>query len=240
MSEGFIGEGDLGTATESAVEAPVVQESAPDTQVAQVESTEQQIDVEGMQRTIIAEREKIQRLQEYNEFLRNRPDPNAVKSDPYANVRSLEKDSVPYVEDVEQLIELKMYEREQKAAEDRLIADVKTISDKKKTEDPSYIDKMNLAFELVGYDSSLANMVEAQPTAEGKLAKLEWIASAHPLYGNISQKANQQELIDRVQKNASLPPTLSSMPSLATTTKPVSQMTDAEYKVFLAEVKRKL
>jgi hypothetical protein len=240
MSEEFMGESDLGTAVESQVTEQV---SEP---VIESDATIEQdsgpiVDVEGIKRELSAERDKARRLQEYNEFLRNRPDPNTINADPYADVRSLEKDSVPFVEDVEKLIELKLYERMQRESEDRLVSEVKTISEKKKAEDPSYLDKMNLAFELCGMDKNLEALVESVPTAEGKLAKLEWIAMAHPLYGNISQKTSQQELIDRVKKNASLPQTLSGMPSASTqSVKPVSQMTNDEYRVYLQKIKSQL
>jgi len=241
MSEEILGGSDLGTASDVSVEAPVSE--APVTETTNTETqqvVESTPDFEGMKRALMAEQDKARRLQEYNEFLRNRPSP-AETSDPYANIRNLEKDSVPFVEDVEQLIEMKLYERMQKESEDRLVAEVKTIAERKKSEDSSYTDKMNLAFELCNMDKNLADMVEAVPTAEGKLAKLEWIATAHPLYGNISQKNSQQDLIDRVQKNASLPQTLSGMPSSATTTvKPVTQMTDQEFKAYFNKVKSQL
>jgi hypothetical protein len=239
------GGSDLGTADAPVVEAETQVESTETVQSEEVAVEQQEqppVDVEGIQRELHAEREKARRLQEYNEFLRNRPDPNAETVDPFKDVKQMAKDGVPFVEDVEKLIDYKMHLRQEKESEERMLSEVASLADQRRKEDTSYNDKMNLAFELINNDlsGSLSSIVATERTAEGKIRKLEWIATSHPLYGNIATKLNNQEVVDRMKANAAKPTTLASVQGLGSTSKPISQMNAQEYKEYFDSVKKKL
>lgn len=182
-------------------------------------------------------KEDNQRLSEYAEFIKQsaaagRPPVNPVQR----NV--LPKDAVPFVEDVEAIIEDRVAQFKQEMENEIVIRDLTSLSASMRASDPDFDRRMQLASEYVEHDEFAQHQFDKARTAQEKIAVLEKVAKFHPLFGNSpAQAANPvNDAVARLQRNAQIPATVNNMAIAGGGRKSVMDMDDKEYNDFFKSV----
>ena len=248
MSEGIIGNADLGTGG-SSTEAPVAQEQQvvqqPETQPA-VEPQEQMTEKEkGLLRDLQAAREETQRLKEYNEFIVNSNKYQQSHSQTPEQQFNPEPDAILYASEVDKLIEQKanaLVDKKLAALDERRMQmDLQARANSYRQADANFDTRMRLATELVERDPMCQWMFDRAIDADAKIKVLEKIAKEHPLYNDsyAAQSRSVDEAMRKIQENANKPPTLSGIQTTGRTEKPVSQMNEQEYEEHFKSVVKK-
>lgn len=181
------------------------------------------------------------RQREYNEFLRQTRDNVAQPKER----KEFDPDAIPYVRDVNDLIDMRVEERLNAIQEERVVDDLRRTSDSMRGTDPNFDRRMNMAREILERDEMLVPLFLREKTADGKIAFMERIAQWHPLYDGslsrqggapVSQSQMISEAAQKLKAATQVPPALSSIPASGTAQKLVSQMTDDEYVAYFKSV----
>lgn len=229
MSEEILGGSDLGTAgLEQVVNETVNTEVTPEAPVeTQVESSISMAEAMRL-------KEENQRLKDYNEFIRETSRPQEPSNIPTFDMAG---DQIPYVEDVDKLVEAKMYKFQQMQEQKQVERDLASIAEQSRTSDPTFDKRMELAIEYMDRDPVAMNRFNEARTAKDKISVLEKIAKWHPLYDSIQKPAPIiNDAISRLQANAALPNTLATMQSAGKTQKAVTEMNEQEYNDLFKQI----
>ena len=245
MSEGSIGNTDLGTGGSNEVtEAPVVQEQQatqqPDTQQEQMTEREK-----GLLRDLQTARDEAQRLKEYNEFIANSNKYQQSQQQQSSEQFNPDPDAILYASEVDKLIEQKanaLVDKKLAALDERRMQmDLQAKANSYRQADANFDTRMRLATELVERDPMCQWMFDRAIDADAKIKVLEKIAREHPLYNDsyAAQSKSVDEAMRKIQENASKPPTLSGVQTTGRTEKLVSQMNEQEYAEYFKSVIKK-
>ena len=124
---------------------------------------------------------------------------------------------------------------------ERITNELRVMADSKRSSDPSFDDRMNLAIELLELRPSYRAMFLEEGTAQAKLDFLELIAQRHPLYvapaGQPARNTQVSSAIEKLKQNQNIPVTLSNIASSSMIPKSIKQMTEAEYGDYVAKIK---
>ena len=236
MGDEFIGSSTEGNGELNVQE--IVQETAQETQnQTQSEQNTQGLgtveDIPGLIARAERAEQEAKRLREYNDFIRQAG--NQIQQPQRREPIQLDPDAIPYVKDVTALVEQQVEERLAKINEDRVIADLQTMSEQREAADPNFKRRMECAVEILERDEALVPLFLREQTAAGKIAFLEKIAPWHPMFSSISHAQEQRsnpvvsDAVQRLKATANMPPVLSSVQSSGSGQKLVSQMSDEEY-----------
>jgi hypothetical protein len=252
--EDFTGDNGQGTVESTGTEVSQSTESTQvqDTSAGQVDhggSTGQEIpqDVGGLLKTVESLRAEIERKEQYSQFLKEYIDNGAItpqQGQQAVDNFDLDDDVIPYAGDVKKMIEAKVNaiveQRISKMEEQNVLSQMKAIGDQKRASDAGFDSRMDQAIELLRDPAYAAAYNRVPNDASLKVAFLEKIAPFHPNYSGSSVQKNNlsQDVINRIQANAAIPATLSSMGSVGNTQRSVTDMTDAEFAAFREKQRR--
>lgn len=253
MSENT-GDNGQGTVESAGSDVSQVTESPQGLETSQVESSVpagQEIpqDVGGLLKTVESLRAEIDRKEQYAQFLKEYIDNGAIT--PQQGQQAIENfdlddDVIPYAGDVKKMIEAKVNaiveKRIAKMEEQTVLSQMKAIGDQKRAADKGFDMRMDQAIELLRDPAYAAAYNRVPNDASLKIAFLEKIAPFHPNYsGSPVQPGNlSQEVIQRIQANASIPATLASMGSAGSTQKSIADMTEAEFDAYREKQRREM
>ena len=231
MSEEFVGGTDQGTGV---VTETIEVQGDISTEVQGV----QQIDNQAAPTISVAEamklKEENQRLKDYNEFIRQT---GAEQAAPQKPKFEMPPDAIPYVEDVDKLVDAKLYAFQAQRDAEQLDRDLRNLAEDIKSKDNMFEKRMELAIEYMDRDQFSQAQFDRARTAQDKIAVLEKIAKWHPMYDSISKPVPQAtDAIQRLQANAKIPPTLATMQGAGKTMKSVSDMNEQEYAELFKQV----
>lgn len=250
MSEGLIGSPTADQGVVSEVQSQGIPQETTTPQIGEQQNQGQ--DSQNIQGNVVkpedlpgliqrAERAEAEarRQREYNEFLRQTRSPEVQTKER----KEFDPDAIPYVKDVNDLIDMRVEERLNAIQEQQVIEDLRRISDEKRQTDVSFDKRMSFAMEILERDEMLAPLFLREKTANGKIAFMERIAQWHPLYGTVegsqplpSQAQGISEAAQKLKAASQIPPSLSTMQAAGSAQKLVSQMTDEEYIAYFKNV----
>lgn len=241
MSEENIGVSDLGTGEQEQTQAVETPQVEPEVKT---ESSDKEA---GILRELQQTKDELRREREYNEFVKQ----SAQYREPekQADVElDLKPDDIPYVSDVDKLIEVKagrLVEAKLQAMEqERVKADLLQIAEEHRKADSNFDTRMEYAVELLQNDPLCAREFDRARSAKDKITVLERIAKWHPKFSESlltkePQKNNaSDEALQKIKENAGKPPTLSSVGGQGTSQKAWSQMSDEEYLIEAEKIRR--
>ena len=232
--------GDVAQGTDSSTQTTQAESSNDGTQVQSPQTDNQQPQIGDPNYVSIGEvqklREEVRLKQEYIEFMKaSNQVQQPVKDLPEFN---MDPKDVPYVEDVQKLVDARMAQFQQQLEQKQIESDLRSMADTKRSSDPQFDKRMELAIEYMDKDPmALANFDRAR-TAKDKLDVLEKIARWHPLYGSLGNQQLQpnQDVVDRLKANSQIPATLSSMQTAGNTQVSMVDATEEQWRKKFNEV----
>jgi hypothetical protein len=242
MSEENIGVSDLGTGEQEQTQAVETSVETPQAEEVKAESSEKEA---GILRELQQTKDELRREREYNEFVKQ----SAQYREPEKQAEAefdLKPDDIPYVADVDKLIEIKagrLVEAKLQAMEqERVKSDLLTMAEEHRKSDTNFDTRMEYAVELLQNDPLCAREFDRARTAKDKITVLEKIAKWHPKFSESlltkepEKKNSSDEALQKIKENAGKPPTLSSVGGQGSSIKAWSQMSDDEYIKAFKEV----
>lgn len=184
------------------------------------------------------------RQREYAEFIRRSMAEQPQQPQQAQGQSSLDPDAIPYVSDVDRLIEERISSVRSELENERVTNELRIMADSMRSSDPTFDDRMNLAIELLELRPAFKSMFFNEcKTAQEKIDFLELVAVKHPLYvpsaGQPVRTTPASTAIEKLKQNNNIPVTLSSIASSSMIPKSISQMSDQEYADFVARTKAK-
>lgn len=242
MSEQIVANPGAGTGEEVSSQ-PVVQDQGGQEQVVgQQVQDNSNVDVNALRAENARLADENRRQREYAEFIRRSRTEQPQQPQLAQRQSSLDPDAIPFVSDVDRLIEERISGVRSELENERVTNELRVMADNMRSSDPTFDDRMNLAIELLelkpAYKSIFFNECK---TAQEKIDFLEWASSKHPLYvppaGQPARVTPASTAIEKLKQNNNIPVTLSSIASSSMIPKSIRQMSDQEYADLVARTK---
>lgn len=231
--------GDVAQGTDSSTQTTQTESSNDGTQVQSSQTDNQQPQIGDPNYVSIGEvqklREEVRLKQEYIEFMKASGQVQQPVNLPEFN---MDPKDVPYVEDVQKLVDARMAQFQQQLEQRQIESDLRSMADTKRSSDPQFDKRMELAIEYMERDPISQDRFSQARSAKDKLDVLEKIARWHPLYGSVSgpQLQPNQDVVDRLKANSQIPATLSSMQTAGNNQVSMVNATEEEWRKKFNEI----